>query len=112
MAAYITCGLKAVNKLIRLGLAKDGRVPLHGAEDAGRLRLRAIWQRLARLQSDDSWLVLGRVQRERSEHGVQSFRANRASKTMPFSGQVFGSHEMLCLPAGQVTTCRSQSTWN
>jgi hypothetical protein len=45
---------------------------------------------------------LARVQRERSVQGVQSFRANRASNIMPFSGQVFGSHEMLCLPAGQV----------
>ena len=45
-------------------------------------------------------------------HGVQSFRANRTSNIMPFSGQVFGSHEMLCLPAGQVTTRRSQSTKN
>ncbi|MGH7087137.1 MAG: hypothetical protein ACREFN_19375, partial [Acetobacteraceae bacterium] len=43
--------------------------------------------------------VFARVQRERSAQGVQSFRANRASNIMPFSGQVFGSHEMLCLPA-------------
>jgi hypothetical protein len=47
---------------------------------------------------------------QRRRHGVQSFQANRASNCMPFSGQMFGSHEMLCWPAGQVTTCRSQST--
>jgi len=35
---------------------------------------------------------------------LQSFRANRASKAMPFCGYVLGSHEMLSLPAGQVTT--------
>src|SRR5512135_2075746 len=46
----------------------------------------------------------------RNGHGVQSFRAKRASKAMPFCGYVLGSQEMLCWPAGQVTTCRSQST--
>ena len=45
-----------------------------------------------------------RVHCDRSGHGVQSFRANRASETMPFFGYVFGSQEMLSLPAGQVTT--------
>ena len=50
------------------------------------------------------------VHRDRDGHGVQSFRENRASKTIPFFGEVFGSHERLSLPAGQVTTRRSQST--
>jgi hypothetical protein len=36
--------------------------------------------------------------------GVQSRRAKRASKSTPCAGYVFGSQEMLCLPAGQVTT--------
>jgi hypothetical protein len=40
-----------------------------------------------------------RVQCDRNGHGVQSFRANRASKTTPFFGYVFGSQEMLSLPA-------------
>ena len=55
---------------------------------------------------------LPRVQRGRSGHGKQSRVANHASNTMPFLGQVFGSQEMLSLPAGQVTTLRSQSTPN
>ena len=40
----------------------------------------------------------------RSGHGVQSFRANRASRTTPFFGYVFGRHERLSFPAGHVTT--------
>ena len=55
---------------------------------------------------------LPRVQRGRSGHGKQSRRAKRASKAMPPWGQVCGSQEMLRLPAGQVTTSRSQSTRN
>src|SRR6516162_7097001 len=50
------------------------------------------------------------VHRARDGHGVQSLRENRASKIMPFCGYVFGSQETLSLPAGQVTTSRSQST--
>src|SRR6201993_2530174 len=55
---------------------------------------------------------LTRVQHGRNAQGVQSRRAKRTSKVMPFLGQVFGSQEMLSLPAGQVITLRSQSTWN
>ena len=58
----------------------------------------------ARLKPEIRGSFLARVKGVRNGHGVQSFRANRASNIMPFSGQVFGSHEMLCLPAGQVTT--------
>src|SRR5512147_2438941 len=46
----------------------------------------------------------------RNGHGVQSAREKRASKITPFFGYVLGNHEMLCLPAGHVTTCRSPST--
>src|SRR5262249_60642078 len=50
------------------------------------------------------------VHRVRSGHGVQSFRANRASKAIPLGGYVLGNQEMLFLPAGHVTTSCSQST--
>jgi hypothetical protein len=50
------------------------------------------------------------VHRVRSGHGVQSLRANRASKAIPLCGYVLGNQEMLLLPAGHVTTSFSQST--
>src|SRR5262249_1737313 len=50
------------------------------------------------------------VHRARNEHGVPSVRANRASKAIPLGGYVLGNQEMLGWPAGQVTTCFSQST--
>jgi hypothetical protein len=58
----------------------------------------------------------GELLGQRSIYGVLPWRAvlpkKRASSIMPFLSQVLGSHEMLSLPAGQVTTCRSQSTRN
>src|ERR1035437_8900460 len=49
---------------------------------------------------------------EREEQGVQSRPEKRASKPTPDAGLVFGSQEILCFPAGQVTTFASQSISN
>src|SRR3984885_12614585 len=49
---------------------------------------------------------------EREGQSVQSRPEKRASKSTPDAGLVFGSQEILCFPAGQVTTFAPQSISN
>jgi hypothetical protein len=97
-----------------------------GAFDAGPrciglpefLRCLSVSHRLKRLmeiaspEADDTRLLLRSCALGARGTGVQSRPGKRASKSTPDAGLVFGSQEILCLPAGQVATFASQSIAN
>ena len=75
--------------------------PLGPLLTAGRLQRLVL---LAGQKPDDPRLLLRprALRPQRTRRAIR--RTNRASKTTPFFGYVFGSQERLSFPAGQVTT--------